>query len=112
MEDDHDLLALINILLTHHHFEVLTAVTGAEARSLFAANADGLSSVVLDLTLPDADGEAIARDLRELAPDLPIVITTGMEDAHLQERLTAMGIQACLIKPFDLTHLVDVLTRL
>jgi signal transduction histidine kinase len=54
--------------------------------------------VLLDLSLPDATGEDTVVQMRAAAPELPIVIMTGLDDAMFAERMVALGAQDYLIK--------------
>lgn len=54
--------------------------------------------VLLDLSLPDAVGEVTVARVREAAPNLPIIITTGLDDALFAERMVALGAQDYLVK--------------
>ena len=54
--------------------------------------------VLLDLTLPDADGLQSLLQIRKLAPDTPIVVLTGLEDQELAVRAVQEGAQDYLVK--------------
>jgi diguanylate cyclase (GGDEF)-like protein/PAS domain S-box-containing protein len=67
--------------------------------------------VLLDLTLPDADGLQSLLQLRKLAPDTPIVVLTGLEDEELAVRAVQEGAQDYLVKRrVDLDGLARSLT--
>ena len=54
--------------------------------------------VLLDLSLPDAAGlEGLAR-VREAAPDLPVVVLSGLEDEATAMRAMSLGAQDYLLK--------------
>lgn len=84
-------------------FDAVFATSGAEARLLVREFAPEL--VVLDLRLPDGDGMDVLRQLRELRPDLRVVITTSY--ASMQPLFEMMGIahSGYLVKPFSLSDL-------
>ncbi|HFB68092.1 MAG TPA: response regulator [Calditrichae bacterium] len=109
VEDDFDLLWMIQKLLTLSGFQCLTAVTAAQGVEAFSRHFEEIGAVVLDLSLPDQSGELLAKEFLELSPQLPIIVTTGFEDREQRRTLEEMGIFAYLIKPFDLTQLVDTL---
>ncbi len=111
IEDDFDLLWMINKLLSLHNYEVLTAVTGTQGLDLFSRHAQQICAVVLDLTLPDMDGEQLLKELKKPFPDLPVIITSGLEDLGQKKRLSKIGASAYLTKPFDLNRLVEVLKQ-
>jgi two-component system KDP operon response regulator KdpE len=74
VDDDADFTELVNIVLTHEGFEVLTASNGREAlRTLFESKPD---LVLLDVIMPQMDGWQTCKYIRE-ASDVPIIILSG-----------------------------------
>ncbi len=112
IEDDFDLMWMIHKLLANSGFQVLTAVTASQAIEVFSRYIFQISAVILDLSLPDKDGEAVATEFLKVAPNIPIIITTGSEDHAQRARLERIGVAAYLIKPFDLTELVQTIEQL
>lgn len=53
----------------------------------------GVALVLLDLRLPDGDGVEVLRRIRGQAPDVPVVVLTGMEDAALARQCLEEGAQ-------------------
>ena len=71
-----------------------------------------LDVAFVDLSLPDRTGLELISELRQLRPQLPIVVATayaGMAKADLEESPTP---QLVLSKPYDEAAILDVLTRL
>lgn len=68
--------------------------------------------VLLDMGLPDEDGLAIARHLRDLSPSLGIVMLTGHASAGHRRRALEDGVDAYLSKSADLQELVATLRNL
>lgn len=101
VEDDADIRLLLERLLPAHGCRVLTAPTVTDARRVLA---DGLVGVVvLDLVLPDGDGRAFLRELRE-APDtaaLPVIILSAKTGPRTQTECFALGADDYFEKPFD-----------
>ena len=79
------------------------------------AEAGGVDLAVVDLHLPDGDGVALARALRErLGPDLPVIFITG-DQAPLQEALAGLLVEervTLVEKPFSPDALVDTVRSL
>ncbi len=109
VEDDFDLLWMIQKLLSMSGFRCLTAVTAAQGIEVFSRHWHEISAVVLDLSLPDESGEVLAKEFLKVSPGLPIIVTTGFEDSRQRQLLEKLGIHAYLIKPFDLTQLVNTI---
>lgn len=66
--------------------------------------------VVSDIMLPGMDGTELARAVRALWPDLPVVLVSGYTDSALLGDLTAEGV-SFLAKPFRLRELVACVER-
>jgi signal transduction histidine kinase len=76
--------------------ELTCVIFMAEAERHLAANA--VDVVLLDLGLPDAQGLAAIRRARAAAPNVPLVVLTGMDDEELAAQSLQEGAQDYLIK--------------
>lgn len=94
-DDDGDALLVEELLL-----DAGLPVALSRARSLADAEqmAKAASCALLDLDLPDSRGLQGLRILRERAPDLAVVVLTGLADEHLGEAAVAAGAQDYLVK--------------
>jgi len=61
---------------------------------------------VLDFSLPDMTGLQLARELKAIAPELPIFMLTAESDADIEKEALSCGITAVFSKLDDLTTLV------
>jgi DNA-binding NarL/FixJ family response regulator len=59
--------------------------------------------------MPHITGEALARQLLELRPDVPIILCTGFSHSMTPEKAKAMGIRAFLLKPLLIKDLARTL---
>ena len=75
IDDQPDSLFIRKLFLESLGYDVVTAVTGRDGIDLCARQSPDL--VLLDFRLPDMDGEAVARTLRQQSPQLPIILLTG-----------------------------------
>ncbi len=88
-------------------FEVRTAINGQAALSLLAADAAEIA--IVDLMLPGMNGMELSRQLRELHPELRVILSSAY---HLSERQlirSDCGVIAFLPKPYDLPELTTFL---
>ena len=77
VEDDRATYTALKGILTLRGWDVVVATTMAEA----SAAIDGpLDAVILDLMLPDGEGEALLAQLRKRPVRIPVAVTTGVED--------------------------------
>jgi DNA-binding response OmpR family regulator len=97
------------IRLKNAGHEVAAATDGAEVLRLVQSVVPDL--VLLDLSLPSADGFAVLRELRrnpDTAAATRVVVVTATSDEAIRERVMADGACDCLLKTrFSLAELVD-----
>jgi CheY-like chemotaxis protein len=89
---------------------VLTASDGQEAVNLALANP--LDMILMDVAMPGMDGLEAMRQIRAQKPEMTIVIASAHSMASDRERFLAAGADDVLSKPFKLTDLTGVVTRL
>ena len=58
------------------------------------------SCLVLDLNMPQMDGETVLRRLRERGSGLPVLVITGDRSGAQLERVRRLGVYEVLQKPF------------
>lgn len=80
VEDDPMIRALTAEWVEAAGFEVVEAGSGREAMEGLRGGEADYRAAILDLTLPDTDGQALARDLRRVRPELPVLFATGNPD--------------------------------
>ncbi len=86
-------------------YQVLTARGGRQALKLFDRWRDRIDIVILDLSMPDMDGEATFDALWETAPGTKVILSSGYSlDAHAR-RIMKKGCCAFLQKPFKMAVL-------
>ncbi|MCR6493424.1 response regulator transcription factor [Cellulomonas sp. P24] len=104
VDDEPNIRELLATSLRFAGFEVHTAADGAAA--LRVARQVELDLVVLDVMLPDMDGFAVTRRLREKGQHVPVVFLTARDDT--QDKVTGLtvGGDDYVTKPFSLEEVV------
>ena len=104
VEDEALVAALAADALEELGYHAVEATTSKAALAIAAG--DGLLAfAIVDVGLPDGRGDALALELRKLRADLPIIIATGYDQAHLDEALRKHPRTAVLNKPYDIAQL-------
>ncbi len=103
VEDNAKTRKLLRVALVSHGFRVVEATTGAEA--LRAAAAYVPDVILLDLGLPDIDGIAVVKQLRQRAAIPVIVVSARCQEQTKVEALDA-GADDYLHKPFGVDELM------
>jgi CheY-like chemotaxis protein len=114
--DDQELLArAAQAILAQLGYTVVRHTSSVEALEAFRAAPQRYDLVITDQTMPNLTGEALARELRRLRPDIPIILCTGFSHTMTREKARLLGINAFLMKPLTLRDLArtirEVLTQ-
>jgi len=88
-------------------FAVLAAASGAAAIQQLSAHGPTVALAVLDMTMPEMDGEHTFAALHKLQPDLRFILFTGLCDDPALQRLLTTGLCTHLNKPCSLALLVE-----
>ena len=112
VEDDYDNRLMLKVLLEMKGYRVIEAGDGDEAVRVLEAEMPQL--ILLDLQMPNLNGFALARRVRQTPStrDVPIVIVSGHDPAKHRQLALAAGCNDYLLKPIDFDRLEEMLTRL
>jgi CheY-like chemotaxis protein len=84
----------------------------AEALQVFTDNPLSFDCVITDMTMPALSGDELARRIRHLHPDLPIILCSGFNFNQPDSGNTIAAVSAFLKKPFSNRQLVDLTIQL
>ncbi|MGE0497215.1 MAG: response regulator [Ramlibacter sp.] len=103
VEDDPHVRGFMQEALSVEGFEVLTAASLSEAQAMFRHGGVGL--ILLDLGLPDGDGEALLREMRQQG-NLPVIVVSARDQEAQKIQLLDAGADDFLTKPFSVGELL------
>jgi len=86
--------------------EVLVARDGEEALDILRSEADWITGVLLDLSMPRLSGDEVLREIRSSRRDLPVVLMSGFDQAESSAGLRGVSANGFLKKPFDAESLI------
>ena len=111
--DDDEVVALTISALLRHAGHRVTAISAPEqAIEEVRANRRKFDLVLTDYNMPGMSGLKLAEVLREIAPGLPVVVTSGYVTEDLQVQARRYGARAVMAKEFSVERLNDVLTEI
>ena len=107
IEDEEQIRTMLVDALAGAGHNVESATDGLTGLARFQG---GHFDVVLtDLSLPECSGLDVARSVKRMHPETPVVLITGWGHLLNPERLRESGIDLMLVKPFRLERLLSVL---
>lgn len=110
VDDEKVIRDLLRRHLTSLGYDVVTAESGEDA--LAKARGFRPALVFLDLKMPGMGGMECMKELRQLHPDLPVVVLTAVLERQAVLNAVDIGAQEYLYKPVDLTTVTQVVNRL
>lgn len=105
VDDEPDIRDALAFTLDRMGFSVLLAGDGTTAINLYKTHLQTIMCVVLDMKLPDLDGADVLKILRELTPEIKVILISGLPRYRLNQRLTNVQPDAFLTKPYELENL-------
>jgi len=93
----------------HNLYEIHAAENAMEGLSYLSKERADL--VVLDLVMPRMDGMAFLTEIRQLYPDLPVLVVTASSSDDLTRKALALGAVGLVRKPWDVHELRNLVNQ-
>jgi CheY-like chemotaxis protein len=111
IEDEPDVRHMAKAMLSRIGFTVLEATDGVEAMEIFSQHQDNIRCVLSDLSMPRMDGWETLAALRKLSPDIPVILSSGYDEAQVMADEHTERPNAFLGKPYQLKGLRETVNR-
>ena len=110
LADDEETVRLVGgQMIERLGLEPILAAGGEEALELFERDRDGIACVLLDLTMPGMSGEQTFDSLKEIDPDVQVVLCSGYNENDATQHFKGKGLAGFLQKPFTMRTLKEKL---
>jgi len=103
VDDEPAAVELLVEFLSSKGYEVLTATNGEEA--LQRIKEDRPHLVLLDIRMPKMDGMEVLRRIREIDPEMGVIMVTAVNEEDVGRKALEMGAFDYIVKPLDLKYL-------
>ncbi|MCA9424290.1 MAG: PAS domain S-box protein [Candidatus Omnitrophica bacterium] len=94
-------------ILEKKGFRPLLAEDGDECIRKYLQHQDAIEIVVLDLTMPRMSGEEAFTKLREINPEVRVILSSGFSESEVTSRFIGQGLAGFIQKPYRPTLLVE-----
>ena len=111
VDDEVALARLGQEMLAPLGYTVVVRTSSIEALEAFRAMPARFDLVITDQTMPNMTGEHLARELRRIRPDVPIILCTGFSHTMSVDKAYALNINAFLLKPLVSHDLATAIRR-
>jgi PAS domain S-box-containing protein len=111
IEDDQTVRDMAAAMVKRLGLSVIEAKDGVEALEVFERRQEEIHCVLCDLTMPHLSGWETLAALRKRRPDIPVILASGYDEAHVMAGDHPELPQAFLSKPFNLQGLSDAIQK-
>ena len=112
IDDDEMVLQSLVNLLGHVGMQVRGYSDQLTALAALRSASNKFDLVVTDYNMPGLSGLDVARLVREIRADLPVIVTSGFIDEELHGQADEAGVKALIPKPFSAKFFCDLATKL
>ncbi|MBN2035371.1 MAG: response regulator [Chitinispirillaceae bacterium] len=112
VDDEIEMLRAHVMFLETRGYHVVPVFTGDDAVQLMTDRPRDFDIVLLDEQMPGKDGLTTLEEIKELRPDLPVVMVTKSEEERLMEQAIGKKIDGYLTKPVNPSQILLVCKRL
>ena len=99
VDDELIVLSSVSKALKHLGYEVTAVEDSGEAFAVFSRSPGEFDLVITDLTMPGMSGIELAEKIKELSPDVPVILCTGFNDIIDEQEAREKGITGLIFKP-------------
>jgi CheY-like chemotaxis protein len=107
IDDDTAVLQVAKLILERFGFTVQTAQSGREGVDYYTGHIGQVRCVLLDMTMPDWNGEETFRRLRKADPNVKVILTSGYSESQATDDLDKTGLAGFLQKPYQVATLIE-----
>ncbi len=108
VDDERGVCQSFNMVLKDS-YNVLLAQTGEQAIDIFVNNSVDL--VLLDIRLPDIDGLTLLVKLKDIDPNVEVIMVTAVKEIQSAVKAIKSGAYEYLIKPFEVSEVLTTIGR-
>ena len=111
VEDDATVLAVIQTMLQHLGYQVLTATNGREAVAVYEEHQAAIALVLSDIVMPDMESDTLFNLLKAQNDGIKMALMSGYPLDQEGAKLLELGVVEWLQKPVSLSQLAQVISQ-
>ena len=111
VDDDYISRKLLQVILEEEGAVLYFAENGVEGLDMYTANRKSLDFIILDIAMPEKDGIQTFQEIRQLDPNIKVLLISGYSDSKRIVELRKMRNLDFVKKPFLPTELVTRIVK-
>lgn len=103
IDDDQQILELLKLFADANDCNAVTEESAEKGVAMLRKQE--FDMVLLDIMLSDGNGLAVLKNIKNISPQIPVIMITGGNDIHVAEECLKSGAADYITKPFDFEYL-------
>lgn len=99
VDDEHAVAKLQQEILERLGYKVTRKMSSVEALKDFKLSPHSFDIILTDMSMPNMTGEQLTYEIRQVRPEIPVIICTGFSERLNEEQSLKIGIDGFLMKP-------------
>jgi len=109
VDDEADIREVAGVILAEAGLATLMAADGLEAVEIYRQHQHKIKAVLMDMTMPKMDGAACFAALRQMNPDVKVLLSSGYNEQEATSRFIGKGLAGFIQKPYSPDQLIHAL---
>lgn len=105
IDDERTVLDVTAEMLTSLGYRILTAENGESALTIFREKSKEIKLIIMDMILTDIDAGELYERIREIEPEVKVILASGYSMNGLARSILERGVRAFIQKPYRLSEL-------
>ena len=107
IDDDDMIVDVSELILKKSGYDVVSAKSGKEAIEVYKENHNRIDMVILDMILPDMGGGDTYDRLKEINPEIKVLLASGYDKDYQGSDIMERGCDGFIQKPFNMNELLE-----
>ncbi|MFA7383834.1 MAG: PAS domain S-box protein [Desulfurivibrionaceae bacterium] len=109
VDDELPIASSLQKMLEFHGYQVVMKTSSVEALAAFRLTPRDFDLVITDQTMPELTGEKLVLALKEIRPEIPVILCTGFSATIDEAKARDLGIDAFFMKPVLIKEITETI---
>ncbi len=111
VDDEEMLVDMMRQVLEQLGYTVTAHTDSTDALKTFLSCPKAYDLLITDMTMPEMTGTDLAKAVKGVRDDLPVILCTGFNEQISEENAQSLGIQALIMKPVGMQQLAESIRK-
>lgn len=109
LDDEEDIAVMSKNILTKYGYNVTIFTKSLDAFDFFQKNSNSFDLIITDMAMPDMNGREFVKKVKEIRPNIPIILCTGFSEKLYMKDNQEITIDEFLMKPITNKRLLSTI---